>query len=104
MDEQSYTQGGNAARIGIMMHCLRGLGFEDAEAAGVAHVAWIGERQAAITALRDLCDDFGDNDWPDTLYLGDIIEKHLARPLYRARPQNNTFHKSISQEHQIRSA
>ena len=83
MDEQSYTQGRNAAHIGTMLNCLRALGFNNAEAANMAHVAWIEERQAAVNALRDLCETFGDNDWPDELHLGDVIEKHLARPLQR---------------------
>ena len=43
------------------------------------------ERHEAIASLRELCADFGDNDWPDELTLGDIIEKHLARHLYAAK-------------------
>lgn len=39
----------------------------------------ISERQAAIQALRELCEDHGDNDWPDDLHLADIINKHLER-------------------------
>lgn len=27
--------------------------------------------------LRQVCDEFGDNDWPDNLHLADVIEKHL---------------------------
>ena len=36
------------------------------------------ERQEAIQALREVCDEHGDNDWSDDLHLRDIIEKHLA--------------------------
>jgi hypothetical protein len=35
--------------------------------------------------LRALCAEFGDNDWPDELHLGDVIDKHLARHLYERR-------------------
>lgn len=35
------------------------------------------ERQEAILALRDLCDEIGDNDWPEDLHLADIIAKHV---------------------------
>lgn len=35
------------------------------------------DRAAAIAALRDLCAEVGDNDWPDNLRLEDIINKHL---------------------------
>jgi len=39
------------------------------------------ERAETLMLLRELCGDFGDNDWPDNLHLVDIIEKHLIRPL-----------------------
>jgi len=42
------------------------------------------ERRDVINALRQLCADFGDNDWPDNLHLGDVIEKHLAPYLYES--------------------
>ncbi len=29
--------------------------------------------------LRYVCGEVGDNDWPDTLHLADVIEKHLFR-------------------------
>lgn len=42
------------------------------------------ERVAAVAMLRLECAEYGDNDWPDTLHLADIIEKHLARSAYDA--------------------
>jgi predicted secreted protein len=39
------------------------------------------ERLAAVIALRELCAEHGDNDWPDNLHLADVIEKHLAKHL-----------------------
>lgn len=38
---------------------------------------WIAERADVIVKLRELCAAFGDNDWPDELHLGDVLEKHL---------------------------
>jgi hypothetical protein len=35
------------------------------------------EREEAIAALRSMCADYGDNEWPETLHLADIIETHL---------------------------
>jgi hypothetical protein len=35
------------------------------------------ERKEAIAKLREVCEEFGDNDWEDSLHLADIIEKHL---------------------------
>lgn len=84
MDEQSYERGRKSAHIGTMQNSLRALGFDSAKAAELARVGWIEERQAAVNALRDLCETFGDNDWPDNLHLGDVIEKHLARHLHRS--------------------
>lgn len=37
----------------------------------------IAEREDAIAALRSMCEDYGDNEWAETLSLADIIEKHL---------------------------
>lgn len=85
MDEESYEIGRNRAYITVMMNCAKALGFDGIEALNIARVAWIEERQAAITALHDLCENFGDNDWPDELHLGDVIEKHLARHLHNVR-------------------
>lgn len=39
------------------------------------------ERREMIKTLRELCEEYGDNDWPDNLHLSDIIEKHLINPL-----------------------
>lgn len=48
-----------------------------------AGAAWILEREATVAQLRQVCDDFGDNEWPDGLHLADVIEKHLARHLWQ---------------------
>ena len=39
------------------------------------------ERRETIAMLRQVCEEFGDNEWPDNLHLADIIEKHLWRHL-----------------------
>lgn len=39
------------------------------------------ERSAAVDALRELCGEYGDNDWDSDLHLADVIEKHLRRHL-----------------------
>lgn len=43
--------------------------------------ALIAERMEAVAVLRRACEAHGDNDWPDDLCLGDVIEKHLLRHL-----------------------
>ena len=42
------------------------------------------ERVAAVAMLRIECAAYDDNDWPGTLHLADVIEKHLARSAYEA--------------------
>ena len=80
MDELSYIQGSNQALVGMLSFVLRELDFDETDMER-KYYAWIEERQAAVNQLRQLCDKYGDNDWPDSLHLGDVIEKHLARPL-----------------------
>jgi hypothetical protein len=41
----------------------------------------LAERQETIRALRNVCAYFGDNSWPDNLYIPDIIDKYLYTPL-----------------------
>jgi len=77
-NEESYEQGSRMAWRMMLQTCCRELGYDDTEA---AKKGWIAEREAAISALRDVCADHGDNDWENNLYLADIIEKHLHRNL-----------------------
>ena len=62
----------------VLSEAVRRLGYKDPEA---AKVAWIAERVVAVAQLRRICEDHGDNDWPDSLHLGDVIDKHLGRHL-----------------------
>ncbi len=51
----------------------------------VARIALLeAERLELLSALRRLCEDFGDNDWEDNLSLVDVVEKHL-RPYLEER-------------------
>lgn len=43
---------------------------------------WRLERGQTIAALREVCEDFGDNNWTDDLHLADVVEKHLTRYLH----------------------
>lgn len=45
--------------------------------------ALVAERQEAVVKLRDVCAEFGSNDWPDDLHLADVIDKYLGRYLRR---------------------
>lgn len=80
-EKRAYIEGRRSAWASLLRQCTGNLGYDDPEA---QKVGWIIEREEAIVALRKLCDSFGDNDWTDTLHLSYIIEKHLARHLYRS--------------------
>ncbi len=73
-EEAVYQLGSRAAWITMLRECLRHLGHE---ATAAAHAGWIIERAETIQALRQLCAEHGDNDWPDDLHLADVINKHL---------------------------
>jgi len=36
------------------------------------------EREETLRMIRKLCEQHGDDKWPDNLHLGDALEKHLA--------------------------
>lgn len=78
-EERAYLNGERMAWLAMLDTCIRALGHDNAPGQSAR---WIRERAEVRAALRVLCKDFGDNDWPDNLHLGDVIEKHLARHLY----------------------
>lgn len=77
-DELMYERGSRMAWLHMLGECLRHLGYDSDEG---KRLAWITERELAISTLRQVCDEFGDNDWEPDLNLSDIIEKHLWRNL-----------------------
>jgi hypothetical protein len=71
-EERVYLDGQNSSYRDIMALCVRALGYENATKESLML-----EREEAIVALRSACEDAGDNDWDNNLYLADIINKHL---------------------------
>lgn len=80
IDEVSCELDDRRVWLFMLRECLHQLGVDDPEA---QKASWVLERQEVVVALRQLCADFGDNDWPDELHLGDVIDKHLGDYLYR---------------------
>lgn len=80
MNEKDYLAGKKRVWLDLLRSCLSGLGYGEDVVAESAK--WIVEREEIIQQLRELCEEYGDNDWPDDLHLGDVIEKHLANHLY----------------------
>jgi hypothetical protein len=77
--ERGYMEGSRGAKLLMLQQLLTGLG-----PGARTQADWIVERQETIAALREVCEDFGDNDWPDNLSLSDVIQKHLAPHLHEA--------------------
>lgn len=76
--EMHWSKGYRAAMTSMLIKVLSDLGYQDTEE---TRAKWIIEREQAVSALRDICADHGDNDWEDDLHLGDVINKHLHRHL-----------------------
>lgn len=79
MDETAYEEGRRAAWRSILTECLGQLDYPEGEKR-IAQL--VKEREETISVLRDLCRDFGDNEWSEDLNLADIIERHLGKHLY----------------------
>lgn len=77
-DERKWSEGYRAAWKGMLAESIRHLRGEGVDLNAAAMLL---EREEALVTLRDVCGQFGDNDWPNNLHLSDIIEKHLARNL-----------------------
>ena len=75
----AYVQGSERAWLTMLGECLRQLGYGSPE--HTAH-RWVLERADVVLKLREICEDFGDNDWPSDLHLADVLEKHLLRRLH----------------------
>ncbi len=73
--ERAYVEGSRVAWRSILRQALSELGRDSEE---WDKTRWLVEREEAISALRRLCEQLGDTDWPDDLHLADIIEKHVA--------------------------
>lgn len=78
MRDRAYIEGQRAAWRSQLRNALAELlacGDDDAETKLAALVL---ERDEIRSKLREVCEDFGDNEWSDDLHLGDVIEKHLV--------------------------
>ncbi len=75
--EQAYLAGKRMAWMELLAAALRSL--DDGKEYTVVQMEL--QRQETIAAMRSICAEFGDNDWPDSLHPADVIEKHLARHL-----------------------
>lgn len=71
--EEAWIEGRRAAwcqLLGLAVGELR-------DGVDVTAEALLAEREDVRRILRRICAEHGDNDWPDDLHLGDVLEKHL---------------------------
>lgn len=77
MDDRSFEQGRWSAYRDLLTRIAGELGTDTSEG---KLAALLSERLETVRVLRALCAEHGDNDWPDNLYLPDVLEKHIAWP------------------------
>ncbi len=78
-EEQAFLRGRRAAWVMMLDECLKRLGYDSPE---TKQVAWVSQREEIVAQLRDVCRDFGDNDWNDGDHLGDVIANNLGKHLH----------------------
>lgn len=76
MSEKDWIAGNRAAWTRILGEAIRALDLD-----GLTRESLVAERAQTVAMLRRVCEEFGDNEWPDDLHLADVIEKHLWRHL-----------------------
>ena len=72
--DTAYTEGQAATARRVLRAILPDMTDGNAE-------RWRLERGEAVAALRSICAEHGDNNWPDELHLADAINKHLGKYL-----------------------
>jgi Mn-dependent DtxR family transcriptional regulator len=75
-DADSFEAGRRIAWGLMLQQCVAELGEEGRERAN-----WLIERQQAIAALLEVCKEYGDTGWDESLNLAYVIENHLGRRL-----------------------
>jgi hypothetical protein len=93
--EKAYMEGQRAIWLKLLRTCLYELGMEE-----ISKESLILEREEAISILRTVCSEFGDNDWPDNLHLADIIDKHFYWHLNNLEEENERLIEAL---HKIKS-
>lgn len=81
-EELAYIEGQQTIWRVMLRKCIAHLIPQYDEPGDKQLALLVAERSEAIAILRNLCEEFGDNDWDEDLYLADIIDKHLGKHLH----------------------
>ena len=79
VEELAYIEGRAVAHRHAMLYHARELGIFHADDPSVALAYKTDELARVRRQLREISDRLGCNDWEDSLDLGDVVEKHVAR-------------------------
>lgn len=80
--ERGYIEGHRQAWTGLLQQAIHELRGDGAGLDPLVRIAaLIRELEETRAVLRRACEDFGDNEWPDNLWLADALDKHLVRHL-----------------------
>ena len=83
--ERGYMEGERAAYLRLLRLAIEGLRGSAGTASANAN-AWRLERADTVAKLREMCEEYGCNDWPENLHLADVLEKYLWRALPDVEP------------------
>lgn len=78
-EERCYMSGQRQVWRKLFAQCVHELGLKGDE---LKVAMLLKELEDTRASLRILCEDFGDNDWDDSLHLADVVDKHLGRHLH----------------------
>lgn len=93
-EEAVYMRGSRAVYREMLGVVLRGLDVEqvpdspDDMRLRIARLETV--HADTVSALRSICEEFGDNEWRADAHLPDVIEDHLARNLRSDREEEPT--------------
>ena len=78
---QHEINGARRANTNLLMYALEQLKSGDERSNVEKLAAMTLEREQAVTSLRRLAEQYGESDWPESLSLPEIIDKHIALPI-----------------------
>jgi len=82
--ERGYIEGRRMILRRLIAQCAAELGYGDMKDPLAKIASLIADREDTRSALRSVCEFYGDNEWEDNLSLADVVEKHLGRHLDEA--------------------
>ncbi len=92
-EDEAYERGEADVYRRLLSMAILGIGAteipDDADRMRLRIARLEAEMADARVQLRKLCEDFGDTDWGDSLYLADVIERYLGRALYESKKEED---------------